>query len=84
MTVELWISLLVMLFKRLFITFLLLTSASVLAFTPTAAQIEQFKKLPRAQQEALARQYGVDLSTITGKKSSTDQIEQESTIQPRL
>jgi len=55
-----------------------------LAFTPTAAQIEQFKKLPRAQQEALARQYGVDLSTITGKKSSTDQIEQESTIQPRL
>lgn len=73
-----------MLFKRLFITFLLLTSASVLAFTPTAAQIEQFKKLPRAQQEALARQYGVDLSTITGKKSSTDQIEQESTIQPRL
>ena len=84
MTVELWISLPVMLFKRLFITFLLLTSASVLAFTPTAAQIEQFKKLPRAQQEALARQYGVDLSTITGKKSSTDQIEQESTIQPRL
>jgi len=73
-----------MLFKRLFITFLLLTSASVLAFTPTAAQIEQFKKLPRAQQEALARQYGVDLSTITGKKSSTNQIEQESTIQPRL
>ncbi|MDI4671246.1 SLBB domain-containing protein [Pseudoalteromonas shioyasakiensis] len=73
-----------MLFKRLFITFLLLTSASVLAFTPTAAQIEQFKKLPRAQQEALARQYGVDLSTITGKKSSTEQIEQESTIQPRL
>ena len=55
-----------------------------MAFTPTAAQIEQFKKLPRAQQEALARQYGVDLSTITGKKSSTDQIEQESTIQPRL
>lgn len=73
-----------MLFKRLFITFLLLTSASVLAFTPTAAQIEQFKKLPKAQQEALARQYGVDLSTITGKKVSTEQVEQESTIQPRL
>jgi len=55
-----------------------------LAFTPTAAQIEQFKKLPKAQQEALARQYGVDLSTITGKKVSTEQVEQESTIQPRL
>ncbi len=55
-----------------------------MAFTPTAAQIEQFKKLPKAQQEALARQYGVDLSTITGKKVSTEQVEQESTIQPRL
>ncbi|NIZ07477.1 SLBB domain-containing protein [Pseudoalteromonas sp. HF66] len=73
-----------MLFKRLFITFLLLTSASVLAFTPTAAQIEQFKKLPRAQQEALAKQYGVDLSTITGKKSSSESAEQEPTVQPRL
>ena len=73
-----------MLFKRLFITFLLLTSASVLAFTPTAAQIEQFKKLPKAQQEALAKQYGVDLSTITGKTSNKESVEQESTIQPRF
>lgn len=55
-----------------------------MAFTPTAAQIEQFKKLPRAQQEALAKQYGVDLSTITGKKSSSESAEQEPTVQPRL
>lgn len=73
-----------MLFKRLFITFLLLTSASVLAFTPTAAQIEQFKKLPKAQQEALARQYGVDLSTITGKTTDEESANFESTVQPRL
>tara|TARA_B100000315_G_scaffold256772_1_gene303569 strand:- start:14272 stop:16941 length:2670 start_codon:yes stop_codon:yes gene_type:complete len=73
-----------MLFKRLFLTFLFLTTSSVLAFTPTAAQIEQFKKLPKAQQEALARQYGVDLSTITGKSSDEEPIETESTIQPRL
>lgn len=73
-----------MLFKRLFLTFLFLTTSSVLAFTPSAAQIEQFKKLPKAQQEALARQYGVDLSTITGKATSEESLEVESTIQPRL
>ena len=33
------------------------------------AQIQQFKSLPQAQQEALARQYGIDLSTI-GRTSS--------------
>ena len=30
----------------------------------TPAQIETFKKLPRAQQEMLAKQYGVDLSVL--------------------
>ncbi|WP_240701147.1 SLBB domain-containing protein [Pseudoalteromonas sp. CO325X] len=51
---------------------MLLFSQSVVAVngaTPTAAQIEQFKKLPRAQQEALARQYGFDLDEIMGNKS---------------
>ncbi|MFT7246424.1 MAG: polysaccharide export outer membrane protein [Candidatus Azotimanducaceae bacterium] len=33
---------------------------------PSPAQIDQFKNLPRAQQEALAKQYGVDLDQITG------------------
>ncbi|KKK85514.1 hypothetical protein LCGC14_2772530, partial [marine sediment metagenome] len=72
-----------MLFKRFLITFLLLTTASAFAFTPSAAQIEQFKKMPKAQQEALAKQYGVDLSTITGKSSSSSIKEDEPTIQPR-
>ncbi|WP_445427661.1 SLBB domain-containing protein [Alishewanella sp. HL-SH05] len=36
----------------------------------TAAQIEQFKQLPRAQQEALAAQYGVDLSQLSGQGNS--------------
>lgn len=39
----------------------------------TPAQIEQFKKLPRAQQEALARQYGVDLNTILGQAGANAQ-----------
>ncbi|OZB03486.1 MAG: polysaccharide biosynthesis protein, partial [Idiomarina sp. 34-48-12] len=34
------------------------------------AQIEQFKKLPRAQQEMLARQYGFDLSLLQGGSSN--------------
>ena len=29
--------------------------------TPTPEQIEQFKKLPRAQQEAIAQQYGISI-----------------------
>jgi polysaccharide export outer membrane protein len=37
---------------------------------PSAAQVEQFKTLPRAQQEALAQQYGVDLDQIAGGESA--------------
>ena len=36
-----------------------------LAQAITPAQIQQFKSLPRAQQEALARQYGVDLDALS-------------------
>nr|WP_231619683.1 SLBB domain-containing protein [Pseudoalteromonas sp. NZS100] len=56
-----------------------------MAFTPTASQIEQFKKLPKAQQEALAKQYGVDISTITGTNQSNNQnnTQQQSSIGER-
>lgn len=37
------------------------------------SQIEQFKSMPRAQQEALARQYGVDLDSIAGSASQHNQ-----------
>ncbi len=83
MAVELGINLPVMLFKRFLIFFLLLTTASAFAFTPSASQIEQFKKLPKAQQEALAKQYGVDLSTITGKAASSPTQDEVQTIQSR-
>ncbi|MBB1275926.1 SLBB domain-containing protein [Pseudoalteromonas sp. SR43-3] len=65
--------------------FILLCSFSTLAFTPTASQIEQFKKLPKAQQEALAKQYGVDISTITGaNQSNSENVDkQQSTIGER-
>ena len=35
------------------------------------AQIEQFKKLPRAQQEMLARQYGFDMSLLQDNSSTS-------------
>ncbi len=65
--------------------FILFYTTITQALTPSPAQIEQFKKLPRAQQEALARQYGVDLDTIIGGSSnaSANNQEDESTIGER-
>ena len=40
--------------------------------TPSAAQIAQFKKLPRAQQEALAKQLGIDMSMLDMLPSSEE------------
>lgn len=54
-------------------TFGVMNSASAQSM-PSQSQIEQFKKLPRAQQEALARQYGVDVSmldSLNGSSSSS-------------
>ncbi|EKE82132.1 polysaccharide biosynthesis/export protein [Idiomarina xiamenensis 10-D-4] len=51
---------------------------------PTQEQIEQFKKLPKAQQEQLARQYGVDLSSLQNQSSSTTESNKQSkTVFPR-
>uniref|UniRef100_UPI0030CA4E31 polysaccharide biosynthesis/export family protein n=3 Tax=Pseudoalteromonas TaxID=53246 RepID=UPI0030CA4E31 len=73
------------LFKHLFSALVLICSFSALAFTPSASQIEQFKKLPKSQQQALAKQYGVDLSVITGSSQSSNQPQvEEPTIGPRL
>ena len=55
-------------------------SVAAQAVTPSPAMIEQFKKLPRAQQEQLARQYGYDLNQLTGasgKKASAGSGEVE-------
>lgn len=40
------------------------------AQTPTPAQIEQFKNMPREQQEALARSLGIDISAYTNGSSA--------------
>ena len=54
--------------------------ASAASFS--AAQIAQFKQLPQAEQQALAKQYGVSLSDLTSSSSSAPVVPQE-TIQPR-
>ncbi|WP_096739019.1 SLBB domain-containing protein [Pseudoalteromonas atlantica] len=72
---------------KYYVSFLFLVfSVNLLAFTPTAAQLEQFKNLPRAQQEALAKQYGVDISAITGDEqtSQSSNSPQQTSIAERL
>jgi protein involved in polysaccharide export with SLBB domain len=46
---------------------------TVSAQTLSPAMLEQFKSMPRAEQEALARQYGVDLNTIGQTSTSSMQ-----------
>lgn len=60
------------------------TASSALNFT--ADQIAQFQKLPVAQQRALARQFGVDLSNLPsdlGNIDSQTSSQKNQTIQPR-
>lgn len=50
----------------------------------TQAQIEQFRQLPRAQQEALARQYGIDLSMLENQGSAnSDATNDPQTVEAR-
>ncbi|MDK1289591.1 SLBB domain-containing protein [Pseudoalteromonas umbrosa] len=75
-----------MLFIRITALLMLSFSAISAAFNPTPEQIEQFSKLPKAQQEALAKQYGIDLSTIRNLNTNSAQTvsnNQKNTIKPR-
>jgi len=59
--------------KRLLLSLALVLPATTAAQSISQSQIEQFKSMPRAQQEALASQYGVDLDSITGSASRQKQ-----------
>jgi protein involved in polysaccharide export with SLBB domain len=57
---------------------LIIYSFSLMAATPTAAQIQQFKVLPAAQQKSLASQYGVNLdaaNAVPAESSITSNTE---------
>ncbi|MBQ4876815.1 SLBB domain-containing protein [Pseudoalteromonas luteoviolacea] len=73
-----------MYFKHVLAIVLLGFGAFASAFTPTAQQIEQFKKLPQSQQETLAKQYGIDLSSIGVQSNNEPQGQaNEKSILPR-
>ena len=50
---------------------LLLQAVPVSAQAISPAMLEQFKQLPRAEQERLAKQYGYDLSLLNGQSNAT-------------
>lgn len=69
--------------KSLLFPLALLLPTAVTAQSITPAQIGQFKSLPKAQQEALASQYGVDLSQLTSSSSqSRPQQPSQEVVQP--
>ncbi|MBE8166894.1 MAG: sugar transporter [Shewanella sp.] len=54
------------------------------AITPTPQMLEQFKNLPKSEQEKLAKQYGVVLGSLTGGNSSSQKIETPEIVKPRM
>ncbi len=62
---------------KLWVVSLLALSSTALAFTPTQQDIEQFKRLPKAQQQQLAAQYGIDINQLSGNRLNA-QPKQES------
>ncbi|MFB1001740.1 MAG: hypothetical protein QMC22_04285, partial [Pseudomonadales bacterium] len=57
---------------------LLIQSSANFAQTPSAAQIEKFKQLPASQQQALAKQYGVDLGALSNSNYPQPNINKQS------
>jgi polysaccharide export outer membrane protein len=74
-------------FTHFFITFLLLTfSTQAISYQVSQAQIEQFKKLPASQQQALAKSMGIDINAINGQlsgKGNESQLTPNSQRYPR-
>lgn len=68
--------------KKCLLIFALLLPMVAVAQSITPAQIEQFKSLPKAQQEALARQYGVDLNALTGGNAASSRPEPVQVVEP--
>ncbi len=55
------------------------------AITPSPQMIEQFKQLPKAEQERLARQYGIDPSMLSGRAggNNSQTMESPNLVNPR-
>lgn len=68
--------------KKRLLTLVLLLPMVATAQSITSAQIEQFKSLPQAQQEALARQYGVDLDALAGGGGASQRPQPVQVVEP--
>jgi polysaccharide export outer membrane protein len=53
------------------------------AVTPTPQMIEQFKQLPKSEQERVARQYGLDPSMLSGSANSSVSVTNPTVVEPR-
>ena len=63
---------------------LFLMGTQAQAITPSPQMIEQFKQLPKSEQERLARQYGIDPSVISGMGANTNApVENPTIVTPR-
>ncbi|BDM65200.1 sugar transporter [Shewanella sp. NFH-SH190041] len=73
--------------KKLFITGLCVLATLTgyaQAFTPSPQMIEQFKQLPHAEQERIARQYGIDLNMLGDNASTSQKLESPQVVTPRV
>ncbi|TPW24796.1 sugar transporter [Marinobacter nauticus] len=69
--------------KKLLLPLALLLPLTATAQSISPAQIEQFKQLPRAQQEALAERYGVDLDSLgSASRRSSQRPQQVNVVEP--
>ncbi|WP_350432814.1 SLBB domain-containing protein [Shewanella sp. H8] len=62
--------------------FIILTT-QVNAVTPTPEMIEQFKQLPKSEQERVASQYGIDPSMLSGSSNSSVNVTNPNVVNPR-
>ncbi|MEZ8186027.1 SLBB domain-containing protein [Shewanella sp. 5S214] len=62
--------------------FIILTT-QVQAITPTPQMIEQFKQLPKSEQERVARQYGIDPSMLSGSANNAVNVSNPTVVEPR-
>lgn len=61
---------------------LMFTQVQAQALTPSPQMIEQFKQLPKSEQQRLAKQYGIDLNLLSGSQTQS-QILNPQVISPR-
>jgi polysaccharide export outer membrane protein len=62
--------------------FIILTTQAQ-AITPTPQMIEQFKQLPKAEQERVAKQYGIDPSVLSGRANNSAAVTNPNVVEPR-